>query len=76
MKAALQALRLSRVSRVILAVPVAPRAALGELSELCDRLVCLMAPDPFYAVGAHYAEFDQTDDDEVVALLREARQWG
>lgn len=48
---------------------------MGELSALCDRLICLIAPEPFYAVGAHYADFNQTRDEEVVALLGEARQW-
>ncbi|MFA7586043.1 MAG: phosphoribosyltransferase family protein [Novosphingobium sp.] len=74
-KAALQALRMSRVGKIILAVPVAPRAAIAELSAMCDRLVCLITPEPFHAVGAHYADFDQTRDEEVVALLGQARQW-
>lgn len=74
-KAALQALARSDTSSIVLAIPVAPRSALSELSVLCDRIVCLMVPEPFYAVGAHYADFDQTTDEEVVGLLGEARQW-
>lgn len=74
-KAALQALRMSKVGKILLAVPVAPRAAVAELSNMADRLIYLIAPEPFHAVGAHYADFDQTHDEEVVALLREARQW-
>lgn len=74
-KAALKALARSDASSIVLAIPVAPRSALGELSVLCDKIVCLMAPEPFYAVGAHYADFDQTADEEVVGLLGEARQW-
>lgn len=75
-RAALQALKQSQVGRIILAVPVAPRSALTDLSALCDRFVCLTAPEPFYAVGAHYADFTQTSDEEVVALLAEAKLWG
>jgi putative phosphoribosyl transferase len=41
---------------------------------MCDDLVCLIAPEPFYAVGAHYDDFGQTSDAEVVELLASARQ--
>jgi putative phosphoribosyl transferase len=34
-------------------------------------LICLATPDPFFAVGAHYANFEQTSDDEVRQLLRD-----
>ena len=36
----------------------------------CDELVCLSAPDPFFAVGEWYRDFSQTRDDEVIGLLR------
>lgn len=74
-RAALQALAKSEASRVVLAVPVAPRSTINELATMCDRIVCLMMPEPFYAVGAHYKDFDQTDDAEVVKLLAAAREW-
>ena len=73
--AALQALAKSSVDKVILAVPVAPSAALRNLSHLCDAVVCLWAPEPFYAVGAHYANFEQTSDGEVIDLLEKAQHW-
>ncbi|WP_427963426.1 phosphoribosyltransferase [Altererythrobacter sp.] len=72
-KAALKALRKTGVSRVILAVPVAPRSAIAELRQWCDDIVCLAMPEPFYAVGAHYRDFSQTSDNEVVDLLAAAR---
>lgn len=71
-RAALRALERSAADRVILAVPVAPADALAELRELCSEVVCLATPEPFYAVGAHYEDFSQTSDDEVVQLLRAA----
>jgi len=73
-KAALQGLRRNRPARLVLAVPVAPAESLAELRGECDELVCLAAPDPFYAVGAHYADFTQTSDAEVVALLARAHE--
>ncbi len=71
-KAALQALAQSKVRSIVLAVPVAPASALKELSQLCTRIVCLATPEPFHAVGAHYANFGQTEDAEVVELLAQA----
>lgn len=76
MKAALRGARKNRPARLVLAVPVAPREALIELEGECDELVCLAAPDPFYAVGAHYGNFDQTSDAEVISLLAQARMDG
>ncbi len=32
-------------------------------------MVCLIAPDSFYAVGQFYEHFDQTSDEEVIDLL-------
>ena len=74
-KAALKALRKAGAVRIILAVPVAPRSAIAELRPLCDDIVCLAMPEPFYAVGAHYDDFSQTGDAEVIELLANARQW-
>jgi len=71
-KAALQGLRLASPARLVLAVPVAPADSLAALRTLCDELICLMSPSPFYAVGAHYLDFSQTSDEEVVQLLEAA----
>lgn len=72
-RAGLLLLKARKPARVILAVPVAPRAALGDFAGLADEVVCLETPEPFVAVGAHYARFPQTSDEEVVALLEAAR---
>jgi putative phosphoribosyl transferase len=73
-KVALQALRRAAAGTIVLAVPVAPKSALDELSADADQIVCLATPHPFQAVGLHYADFEQTTDDEVVRLLAAARQ--
>jgi putative phosphoribosyl transferase len=72
--AALKAVRRARPARLVLAVPVAPREAIEELRPQADEIVCLMTPEPFIAVGQHYRLFDQTTDDEVVAIMRRAGQ--
>lgn len=73
-RAALKGLGQVGARRVVLAVPVAPADTLQELRGLCDEVVCLITPEPFYAVGAHYRDFDQTTDEEVIRLLGEQRQ--
>jgi predicted phosphoribosyltransferase len=72
-KAALLGLKRRRPASVILAVPVAPADTLAELEPLVDRIVCLDVPRDFYAVGAHYRDFPQVEDAEVIAVLAAAR---
>jgi predicted phosphoribosyltransferase len=50
-------------------VPVAPPDSLAELTPLADEVVALHTPDHFYAVGAHYGDFTQTTDEEVIDAL-------
>lgn len=75
-RAALQALAKVGAARIVLAVPLVPSDILPVMRSLCDEVICLSSPEPFYAVGAHYRDFEQTEDVEVVRLLSEARKWG
>ena len=68
-RAALQALRQRRPARLVLAVPVAASDTLDALRGEVDDIVCLATPQPFRAVGLHYRNFTQVDDDEVIAAL-------
>lgn len=74
MRAALRGARKHGLARLVLAVPVAPGDILDSLRDECDDIVCLASPEPFYAVGAWYADFTQTGDDEVKMLLARAAQ--
>ena len=76
MRAALQALRRRRPTQLVLAVPVAPRDTLEALRAEVDQVVCLLTPQPFYAVGEHYDEFPQVDDQEVLEALDAASRPG
>jgi putative phosphoribosyl transferase len=71
-RAALQALRRRQPGRLVLAVPVAPADTVARLRAEVDELVCLATPEPFRAVGLHYRDFHQVDDDEVLAALAAA----
>lgn len=68
-RAALRAVRKQEPSRLILAVPVAPTGTLRELRQEADEVMSLENYEPFGAVGAYYADFGQTSDEEVAALL-------
>jgi putative phosphoribosyl transferase len=74
-RAALKGLSRARPSRLVLAVPVAPADTIERLRTEADEVVCLMTPEPFYAVGEHYDDFRQTSDREVTTLLDEAQRW-
>ncbi len=69
MIAALHAVRAKRPSRLVCAVPVAAPDSLQKVRALADEVVCLYAPEYLQAVGAHYRDFAQVEDDEVVACL-------
>jgi len=68
-RAALRAVRKQKPKRVILAVPVAPTSTLAELRSEADEIVCLEDYEPFFAIGAYYADFGQVSDEEVVEIL-------
>jgi predicted phosphoribosyltransferase/dienelactone hydrolase len=70
-RAACQYARKHGAKKITVAVPVASMEAANTLHE-ADDVVFLHAPLSFYAVGMHYADFAQTSDDEVRALLDEA----
>ena len=71
MIAALHGLRHRQPARLICAVPVAAPDALARVRPLADEVVCLSAPGAFHAVGQFYRHFEQVEDDEVIALLRD-----
>jgi len=68
-RAALLALRRRAPERLVLAVPVAPPDTVRELRALVDEIVVLETPEPFRAIGLHYQDFHQLEDEEVLAIL-------
>jgi predicted phosphoribosyltransferase len=71
MIAALQAVKAQNPHEVVVAVPVASPERLKEVRRWCDEVVCLLAPEWFWAIGQFYQDFTQVEDEEVVRLLRE-----
>ena len=50
-----------------------PQTAAKQLQGVADAVVCAAMPEPFRAVGRWYQDFGQTSDEEVQALLEDAR---
>ena len=69
MKVAIRAARSGEASRVVVAVPVAAPSSIRELEAEADEVICLDAPEYFYAVGQAYENFEQVTDEEVCAIL-------
>lgn len=70
--AAIHALRQMKPATIVLAVPVMPASTQAWLQKQVDKLVCLYAPESFYAVGQFYMDFGQVDDQEVITLLHKS----
>lgn len=70
MVAALHSLRERHPARLVCAVPVASAEALALVRPLADEVICLQVPHHFQAVGQFYRDFQQVEDEAVVALLR------
>jgi len=71
---AVRLLRPLEPEQLVLAVPVASAEAVRRLGPQVDRCVCLLVPEPFFAVGAHYERFGQVSDAEVRECLEEAME--
>jgi putative phosphoribosyl transferase len=69
MRVALDVVRRRRPRAVVAAVPVASAEAAAAVAAMADRLVCVLTPPAFRAVGPWYADFSQVTDAEVRDLL-------
>lgn len=72
MRAAIAALRQLQAARIIVAVPVAPPSTCRDLEGLADQVVCLATPEMFFTVGQWYVDFEQVQDEEIIAILERA----
>jgi predicted phosphoribosyltransferase len=65
-------LRHQLAREVVVAVPVGSAEAIRRLEHEADRVVCVLRPPAFMAVGEFYDDFTQTTDEQVVATLQRA----
>ena len=74
MQAAVLAIRQQHPLHLAVAVPVGALDTCAALRLQADAVICAATPEPFRAVGLCYEEFPQATDEEVCALLDEARR--
>jgi len=73
-RAAIMSARKAGASAVVVALGVASPEAVLALTPEADRVVALLVPERFGAVGAWYDDFRQVSDEEVTTLLSLARR--
>ncbi len=74
MRVAIKALHQHHPASIMIAVPVAAFSTCKEMEGLVNKVICLLRPHQFYAVGAWYENFSQTSDEEVFELLKKANE--
>lgn len=67
-------LRKRKPAKIVVAIPVASSSAALRLKPLVDDFICPFIPDSFVGVGYHYADFSEVSDEEVIKLLKQARE--
>ena len=71
--AAVMSVRKRKPREIVVAVPVALADAVQSLSDEGTRVVWLLMPGPFIAVGEFYVDFRQVEDLEVKRILDEGQ---
>jgi putative phosphoribosyl transferase len=66
---AIKAARQLGAREIVVAAPVASTSAAHRLRQVADKVIALLIDPGFMAVGQYYDVFDQTTDEEVLALL-------
>lgn len=70
MRAAIISARNLKAQKIVVAIPVSPPETLKKINLEADEVICLGTPELFWGVGAFYDNFFQTEDEEVIELLR------
>lgn len=72
MIAALRAVRAKQPAKLIAAVAVALPETVERMRAEADEVVCVYAPEHFYAVGQFFADFSPVTDEQAIAILRDS----
>ncbi len=66
------ALRQQQPARTVVGVPISAPDTCREFQAEADEIVCAETPRPFLSFGMWYCNFEQTTDEEVRDLLKQA----
>lgn len=70
MRAAIASTKRKGAKEVIVAVPVTARDSLDTIDGEADKVIYIDAPIFFDAIGRFYQIFDQTEDEEVIEIMK------
>ncbi|MBI2552594.1 phosphoribosyl transferase [Candidatus Uhrbacteria bacterium] len=70
MRAAVASVRARKAAKIIVAIPHGAGDSIEQIRREVDEVAALEIPAVYFAVGAHYEEFPQISDAEVISLLR------
>ncbi|MBI2235076.1 MAG: phosphoribosyltransferase [Micavibrio aeruginosavorus] len=70
MRAAIASLRKAGASWIVAAAPVGAASTCRIIEREADDMVCVYTPEPFAGVGMWYADFSQTTDQQVQAIMQ------
>lgn len=75
MAAAIEDLKKTKPTKIVVAIPVVPEEIALRIAGSVDELVALRI-EKFYlgAVGSYYEDFNQLQDEEVIALLSSSKE--
>lgn len=74
--AAIQTINQLNPAKLVVASPVCAQDTAERLTDQVDELVCIHTPPSLGAIGAYYHQFEQTTDEQVLALLATNTQAG
>lgn len=74
MRAAIKLARNKGAVKVVVAIPTGAADTLEQMKKEVDEVVCLDIPAYFGAVGAFYQDFSQTEDEEVIELMKKIKK--
>ena len=72
MRAAIASAQKKGAQKIVVAVPVSPPQVIERIKKEVDEIICLQIPEFFWGVGAFYDVFAQTEDEEVIALMKKS----
>ncbi|HVA96020.1 MAG TPA: phosphoribosyltransferase [Candidatus Acidoferrales bacterium] len=73
-RAALLSIKKHHPKKIILAVPVCSKETGNELRSWVDSIICLESLERLEAIGQYYQDFRQVTDEEVMTLLKKAKE--
>ena len=69
-KAVINFVKSKNAKKIIIAVPVAPPEIIDEIKKNVDEVIVLEIPNNFLGIGQFYQDFAQTNDRQVIELLK------